>query len=233
MQRSIRPHCRMAIVERSSRALCGTDGDPSDPDANDSDSARARAAPFRSSKRRDDVGQWPALDPSQRLGRLVRQPGIQPERKRFRDRTTDRWFGEGAFRVARVQGQARCTSHRRAYFSCRSSWTESRHTFARIACSRLKTPWRSRTGGCRRPSPPTSIWCICEDRGWCYSGWMQTAFPGNKRDAAGDYSVGASGGMARPSDPTAVGALRMIRESAPGRSRADGRRFGLLTLPTG
>jgi uncharacterized protein (AIM24 family) len=43
-----------------------------------------------------------------RLNGLVASCGslaFSPERKRFRDRTTDRWFGEGAFRVARVQGQ--------------------------------------------------------------------------------------------------------------------------------
>jgi uncharacterized protein (AIM24 family) len=43
-----------------------------------------------------------------RLNGLVASCGslaFSPERKRFRDRTTDRWFGEGAFRMARVQGQ--------------------------------------------------------------------------------------------------------------------------------
>jgi Tetratricopeptide repeat len=43
-----------------------------------------------------------------RLTGLVASCGslaFSPERKRFRDRTTDRWFGEGAFRMARVQGQ--------------------------------------------------------------------------------------------------------------------------------
>src|SRR5262249_55569959 len=43
-----------------------------------------------------------------RLTGLVASSGslvFGPERKRFRDRTTDRWFGEGAERMARVQGQ--------------------------------------------------------------------------------------------------------------------------------
>jgi len=43
-----------------------------------------------------------------RLTGLVASSGslvFGPERKRFRDRTTDRWFGEGAERIVRVQGQ--------------------------------------------------------------------------------------------------------------------------------
>ena len=43
-----------------------------------------------------------------RLTGLVASSGslvFGPERKRFRDRTTDRWFGDGADRMARVQGQ--------------------------------------------------------------------------------------------------------------------------------
>ena len=43
-----------------------------------------------------------------RLTGLIASSGslvFGPERKRFRDRTTDRWFGEGAERMTRVQGQ--------------------------------------------------------------------------------------------------------------------------------